>query len=221
VGVDTNLIKTTLPIFYGSRALDGELIIVTGANSGIGKETTRQLAAQGATIIMLCRGNSIRAKYAMDSIREIHQHYHTENPTKYPTPTIRKDQLLFVPIDLTDLKSIHHAVKCIQQHLELRTEKLKNAIIVEEEDGFARQQRSSTSTSTTTTSQSLIPKQYIYSVICNAGLMMGTQSKTKDGYETMMQANHLGHFLLLKLLLKKKFLLFSPRQGTLKPILHI
>ena len=31
--------------------------------------------------------------------------------------------------------------------------------------------------------------------------MMGTQSTTKDGLETMMQANHLGHFLLMKLML--------------------
>eukprot|EP00751_Fragilariopsis_kerguelensis_P042680 CAMPEP_0171009348 /NCGR_PEP_ID=MMETSP0736-20130129/21240_1 /TAXON_ID=186038 /ORGANISM="Fragilariopsis kerguelensis, Strain L26-C5" /LENGTH=268 /DNA_ID=CAMNT_0011440889 /DNA_START=516 /DNA_END=1323 /DNA_ORIENTATION=+ len=124
---------------------------------------------------------------AMDSIREQHQHYHLENPMKYPTPTLRKDQLLFVPIDLTDFQSIHHAVKCIQQHLELRTSTLQATVATEGLGGR-------------------IPTQYIYSVICNAGLMMGTQTTTKDGYETMMQANHLGHFLLLKLLLDKEML---------------
>jgi NAD(P)-dependent dehydrogenase (short-subunit alcohol dehydrogenase family) len=36
--------------------------------------------------------------------------------------------------------------------------------------------------------------------------MMGTQSTTKDGLETMMQANHLGHFLLMKLMLEKGML---------------
>jgi len=187
VGVDPTITKTGLPIFYGSHALEGKLILVTGANSGIGKETTRQLAAQGATILMLCRGNSLRAKMAMDSIREQHQHYHLENPMKYPTPTLRKDQLLFVPIDLTDFQSIHHAVKCIQQHLELRTSTLQATVATEGLGGR-------------------IPTQYLYSVICNAGLMMGTQTTTKDGYETMMQANHLGHFLLLKLLLDNKML---------------
>lgn len=32
--------------------------------------------------------------------------------------------------------------------------------------------------------------------------MMGNQSTTKDGLETMMQANHLGHFLLIQLMLE-------------------
>ena len=36
--------------------------------------------------------------------------------------------------------------------------------------------------------------------------MLGTQSTTKDGLETMMQSNHLGHFLLIKLMLKKGML---------------
>ncbi|WP_321822614.1 MULTISPECIES: SDR family oxidoreductase [unclassified Burkholderia] len=35
--------------------LSGKLYIVTGANSGIGWETSRQLAAQGATVVMACR----------------------------------------------------------------------------------------------------------------------------------------------------------------------
>mmetsp|Transcript_10733 Transcript_10733/g.25961 ORF Transcript_10733/g.25961 Transcript_10733/m.25961 type:complete len:468 (-) Transcript_10733:130-1533(-) len=43
-------------------------------------------------------------------------------------------------------------------------------------------------------------------VINNAGLLMGTHSKSEDGYELMMQANHLGHFLLTQLLIKEKLL---------------
>ena len=33
----------------------GRIIIVTGANSGIGFETTKALAAKGATLVMACR----------------------------------------------------------------------------------------------------------------------------------------------------------------------
>eukprot|EP00980_Cylindrotheca_fusiformis_P021326 scaffold8212_cov93-Cylindrotheca_fusiformis.AAC.6 len=43
-------------------------------------------------------------------------------------------------------------------------------------------------------------------LINNAGLVMGTQTKSRDGYEMMMQTNHLGHFLLTQLLLDQNIL---------------
>jgi NAD(P)-dependent dehydrogenase (short-subunit alcohol dehydrogenase family) len=174
--VTTSNQKIKVPIFYGSNALKGKIILITGANNGIGKETTRQLAAQGATIIMLCR-NPIRCKNAINSIIEIQQHLHLENPKKYPTVRITKDQLIYVPIDLTDFNSIYKSIICIKQYIDIQASKLGGG-----------------------------KNQYIHSLICNAGLMMGTQSTTKDGYETMMQANHLGHFLLMKLLLDNQML---------------
>lgn len=106
--------------FYGSHALQGKFIVVTGANAGIGKETARQLAAQGATVALLCR-NPLRAKRAMQDIRELQSVLHNENPTKHPTPRITKDQLVFVPLDLTSFDSVRQSAKAIRQHLELRT----------------------------------------------------------------------------------------------------
>ncbi len=48
--------------------LDGMTIVVTGANSGIGLQTTKHLAWLGANVIMACR-NAKRAAAAMEYIR--------------------------------------------------------------------------------------------------------------------------------------------------------
>ena len=47
----------------------GRRIVVTGANSGIGLETTRELARNGATVVMACR-NLERAEDAAADVRE-------------------------------------------------------------------------------------------------------------------------------------------------------
>jgi NAD(P)-dependent dehydrogenase (short-subunit alcohol dehydrogenase family) len=49
--------------------LTGRLAIVTGANSGIGYETTKALAEKGATVVMACR-NRQKADAAAAQIRE-------------------------------------------------------------------------------------------------------------------------------------------------------
>ena len=36
-------------------ALNGRIALVTGANIGLGLETTRQLALKGARVVMACR----------------------------------------------------------------------------------------------------------------------------------------------------------------------
>ena len=50
----------------------GSIVIITGANSGIGYETARVLAQKGMTVVMACR-NLEKAQQAASQIR-------TENP---------------------------------------------------------------------------------------------------------------------------------------------
>lgn len=49
--------------------MDGKLFIITGANSGLGFETTRALVKRGATVILACRSLE-KANEAIKKIRE-------------------------------------------------------------------------------------------------------------------------------------------------------
>ena len=46
-----------------------KIVLITGTNSGIGKETTRALAKEGATIIMACR-NLEKAELVSEMIQK-------------------------------------------------------------------------------------------------------------------------------------------------------
>ena len=48
--------------------MNGKVCMITGANSGIGKETARELSRMGATIIMLCR-NEKKGKVSLEDIK--------------------------------------------------------------------------------------------------------------------------------------------------------
>ena len=67
----------------------GKIVIVTGANSGIGYEATRALAIKGASVIMACRSLE-KGQRAVDQIR-----------TEFPDA-----QVLLRPLDLADLSSV-------------------------------------------------------------------------------------------------------------------
>jgi NAD(P)-dependent dehydrogenase (short-subunit alcohol dehydrogenase family) len=52
----------------GQNTMQGKIVVITGANSGIGKETASALAKKGATVVMACR-NLPKAAVVCESIQ--------------------------------------------------------------------------------------------------------------------------------------------------------
>ncbi|MCL7046622.1 hypothetical protein MKW94_010493 [Papaver nudicaule] len=119
--------------------------IVTGATSGIGKETARMLALRGANVIMLSRDlkNGLKTKELILQ----------ENP---------EAKLEVMEMDLASIKSI---------------------------TSFAQSFNAS--------------QQPLNILINNAGILACPFQLSKDGIELQFATNHLGHFLLTKLLMDK------------------
>ena len=81
--------------------LTGKVIVVSGANSGIGKELSRLLYSLHARVYLLCRSES-NAKAAIDDIKA----------------AVPKSQgsLTYIHLDLSDLKCIRPAVETLLLH---------------------------------------------------------------------------------------------------------
>lgn len=105
----------------------GKRILITGANSGIGLEAAKVLAAKGAQVILACR-NEAKALQAMADIR---QH----------TP---KASLHFLPLDLSSLQSVRDMSSMFFEQYEQLDVLLNNAGVMwlpqgQTEDGFESQ----------------------------------------------------------------------------------
>lgn len=128
-----------------AQDLAGKTFIITGSNTGIGKVSAKELAKRGARVVLACRSKS-KTEPVIEEIKK-----ETGN-----------DQVAFVALDLSDLKSVR---ACADQLLATE------------------------------------PK--IHGLINNAGLVAKRGAKTVDGYQMTFGTNHLGHYLLTRLLLDR------------------
>jgi NAD(P)-dependent dehydrogenase (short-subunit alcohol dehydrogenase family) len=124
--------------------LSGKSFVVTGANTGIGKETVRALAQRGAHIVLACRSEE-KTRPVLDELR-------AQSP---------RAKLEFVALDLGELASVRACA----------TELLRRG-------------------------------HPIHVLVNNAGLA-SVRGQTKDGFELAFGTNHLGHYLLTRLLLER------------------
>jgi retinol dehydrogenase 12 len=128
--------------------LAGKHFIVTGANSGIGKVTARELARRGASVLIACR--------SLDKARAVADEINVE---------VGGPRVDTVVLDLSDLDSVR---RCARDILARDTP--------------------------------------IHGLINNAGITAGVRGEkatTKQGFEPTFGTNHLGHYLLTRLLLDR------------------
>jgi retinol dehydrogenase 12 len=86
------------PPIYGKDHMRGKTVVITGSNTGIGKETAFLIAEMGATVVMACRSEA-RAKQAMDDLQ---------------AKSTQKLDLQFCQLDLGDLASVRKAAASLK-----------------------------------------------------------------------------------------------------------
>ena len=109
--------------------LDGKIVIITGANTGIGKETAKDLLLRGATVIMACR-DMTKGQKAKDEICE--------------ETNIDKDKAIVQKLDLSSLKSVDEFVEGFckefsQLHILVNNAGVMMCPYSKTEDGFELQ----------------------------------------------------------------------------------
>ena len=144
----------------GVNSMQGKVVLVTGANTGIGRETSLALAQDGAHVVMACRSEA-RAKEAMDYIKE----------------QVAEAELTFLRLDLASLASVRRAAEAF-----------------------------------------VALKLPLHVLVNNAGL--AGKGLTEDGFEIAFGVNHVGHFLLVKLLMPLLEQTTAPRVVLVASMAH-
>ncbi|XP_039651499.1 retinol dehydrogenase 13 [Perca fluviatilis] len=107
--------------------LDGKTVLITGANTGIGKETALDMAQRGARVILACR-DMTRARIAADDIRQ----------------QSGNGNVVVKKLDLASLQSVRDLAKDVLENEERLDILINNAGIMmcpkwKTEDGFEMQ----------------------------------------------------------------------------------
>ena len=107
--------------------LTGKVVIITGANSGLGLESTKALAAKGATVVMACR-NMRKAEQAKAEVLRL-------------TPDANLDVMALDNASLDSVRAFADAFKAKYDRLDIL---LNNAGVMaiprtETEEGFEMQ----------------------------------------------------------------------------------
>ena len=137
---------TTFPSRWTAAAMpsqQGRVALITGANSGLGLESARALAAAGATVVLACRSLA-KAEAAR---REL-------------LAGAGSGALDVLELDLADLQSVQAGARQVQER-------------------YGR----------------------LDLLLANAGVMAPPRMRTRQGFELQFGVNHLGHYLLTRLLL--------------------
>ncbi len=104
------------------KNLEGQIVIVTGANTGIGLETVRKLAACHATIVLACRSY----ERTLPIFEELQRTYGT-------------DKAYFIEVDLSDLDSVQQFVKSFKQQFKQLNILINNAGLIVDQRKLSKQ----------------------------------------------------------------------------------
>jgi NAD(P)-dependent dehydrogenase (short-subunit alcohol dehydrogenase family) len=137
----------------------GRVAVVTGANSGLGLATARELARAGARVVLATRSTQKGEDAASRIVSTV--------PGAELDPTV---------LDLADLDSVRAFAASAPARVDL--------------------------------------------LINNAGVMAAPRRVTKQGFESQLATNHLGHFALTGLVLGRLLSAPAPRVVTVSSTLH-
>jgi len=99
-------------------SLSGTFAVVTGGNSGLGFETSLQLALKGATVVVAARNE----QRGTEAVADIKQRVSDAQKNGLEDQSAVADRVVYLPLDLADLDSVKafaDAVAARTDHVDL------------------------------------------------------------------------------------------------------